>query len=286
MQVVRDGSNLRIYSQPSVAAHYAALDHLTACERSLFDTYLRSGMEILDIGVGGGRTTPYLSHVASRYVGLDYSEEMIRTCREKFPQREFRVADAADLSTFANGSFDALVIAFNGLDYVMPQERRKQCLRECQRVLRPGGVLIFSSHNPRAILVRPAWSRDRLRAFAARLLGGRQEWSRPVAALLTPAKAMHSLVRALSDTVVRTVHRVAMPAFWQGEGHALDSAHGGLMTHYWIPSRAIAEVRRFGFEVVTFVGDDFPRTSYMFVTDWYYYVFSKSKLSTSTRLCV
>ena len=77
-----------------------------------------------------------------------------------------------------------------------------------------------------------------------------------------------------------------MPAFWQGEGHALDSAHGGLMTHYWIPSRAIAEVRRFGFEVVTFVGDDFPRTSYMFVTDWYYYVFSKSELSTSTRLCV
>ena len=76
MQVVRDGSNLRIYSQPSVAAHYAALDHLTACERSLFDTYLRSGMDILDIGVGGGRTTPYLSHVASRYVGLDYSEEM------------------------------------------------------------------------------------------------------------------------------------------------------------------------------------------------------------------
>ncbi len=285
MQVVRDGANLRIYNEPSVAAHYAALDHLTACERSLFDRYLQSGMKILDIGVGGGRTTPYLSSVASHYVGLDYSEEMIRICRSKFPQLEFCVADAADLSAFGDCSFDALVIAFNGLDYVIPRERREQCLRECYRVLRPGGVFIFSSHNPRAIVVRPAWSRERLRAFAAQLLGGRTQWVGPLAAVLTPAKAVHSLVRAASDTVVRTVHRIAMPAFWHGEGHALDSVHGGLMTHYWIPSRAIAEVSRFGFEVITFMGDDFPRTSRRFTTDWYYYVFSRTEISMSTKPC-
>jgi ubiquinone/menaquinone biosynthesis C-methylase UbiE len=285
MPVVRDGANLRIYNEPSVAAHYAALHHLTACERSLFDTYLRSGMDILDIGVGGGRTTPYLSGVASHYVGLDYSEEMIRICRCKFPQLEFCVADAADLSAFDDDSFDALVIAFNGLDYVLPAERREQCLRECYRVLRPGGVFIFSSHNPRAIVVRPAWSRERLRAFAAQLLGGQKKWVAPLAAVLTPAKALHSLVRATKDTVVRTAQRVPKMFFWRGEGHALDSAHGGLATHYWTPRRAIAEVSRSGFDVITFMGDDFPRTSHIFATDWYYYVFSKTRSSTSRKPC-
>jgi len=90
-------ANLEVYRNPKVVSHYAGLEYLTACERLLFDTYLTSGMAILDMGVGGGRTTPYLSRKASRYVGVDYSEEMIRLCRDKFPQLEFLVADAADL---------------------------------------------------------------------------------------------------------------------------------------------------------------------------------------------
>src|SRR6202451_1491041 len=95
---------------------------------------------------------------------------MIRRCRNKFPQLEFVVTDASDLSMFSDASFDAIVIAFNGLDYVLPEERRWQCLRECHRLLRAEGVLIFSSHNPRALLVRPDWNRERLRALARRLV--------------------------------------------------------------------------------------------------------------------
>ncbi len=165
-RVETKASNLQAYRDPEVVSHYAALDYLTACERLLFDTYIKPGMAILDIGVGGGRTTPYLSRKAARYVGVDYSEEMVQSCRRKFPELEFLVSDASDLSGFSDASFDAIVIAFNGLDCVSPEERRWQCLRECARVLRAGGVLIFSSHNPRSILVRPAWDRERLRAFA------------------------------------------------------------------------------------------------------------------------
>ena len=77
-QVETKAANLQVYRDPEVVSHYASLDYLTACERLLFDTYLKPGMAILDIGVGGGRTTPYLSQKASRYVGVDYSEEMVR----------------------------------------------------------------------------------------------------------------------------------------------------------------------------------------------------------------
>lgn len=282
---VQDGSNLRVYNQPAVAAHYAALDYLTPCEQFLFEKYIPAGADVLDLGVGGGRTTPYLSAIATRYLGVDYSEEMIRASRDKFSGLEFRVADAADLSWLSDASFSAVVIAFNGLDYVIPEERRKRCLRECSRVLRPGGVLIFSSHNPRAALVRPAWNRQRLRDFATRFTGGRRQWSELLARLLTPLKAAHSFLRAAITSAGRILKRIVTLAFWRGDGYATDSAHGGLMTHYSTPRRVIAEVSGFGFQLVNCTGDDFPRSSHAFVTDWYYYVFSRNEDSAGGNSC-
>jgi cyclopropane fatty-acyl-phospholipid synthase-like methyltransferase len=88
-KVETKAANLQVYRDPEVVSHYAALDYLTPCERLLFERYIKPGMKILDIGVGGGRTTPYLSGKASCYVGVDYSAEMITTCRNKFPRLEF-----------------------------------------------------------------------------------------------------------------------------------------------------------------------------------------------------
>lgn len=113
--------NLRIYSRPEVVARYGALNQLTDCERYLFRTYLNHDMRILDLGVGGGRTTPYLSSLSRNYVGVDYSQEMIRVCRKKFPGKRFIVLDASDLSSFEDSSFDAVVFSFNGLDYLHPR---------------------------------------------------------------------------------------------------------------------------------------------------------------------
>jgi SAM-dependent methyltransferase len=242
-------------------------------------------MAILDVGVGGGRTTPYLSAKASRYVGVDYSEEMVGNCRKKFPGLEFLVSDAADLSAFPDFSFDTVVIAFNGLDYVLPREKRWQCLRECARVLRPDGVLIFSSHNPRAVLVRPGWNREKLRAFARRRFAEGSALFDTVFFALTVAKSVHAFLRAASASSRRVIRRVPTSAFWRGEGHLLDPAHGGLMTHFWVPELVAAELSRFDFRLATVMGDDYPSRSGAFVTDWYYYVFRKLSGSTGEGPC-
>src|SRR3984957_15740588 len=160
--------NLDVYNRPDVAAQYGAQDYLDDCERLLFENYLKPGIALLDLGVGGGRTTPYLSIVASRYVGMDYAEEMIRVCRSKFPQLEFVLGDASDLSRFDDASFDAVIFTFNGIDYLAPDLERQQCLRECHRVLKPGGLFIFSVHNPHSIFIRWSWNHERLRAPADR----------------------------------------------------------------------------------------------------------------------
>jgi ubiquinone/menaquinone biosynthesis C-methylase UbiE len=267
--------NLKIYNTPEVASHYAALNYLSPCERLIFETYLQPGMAILDLGVGGGRTTPLLSQNASRYVGVDYAEEMIRLCRSRYPLEEFVVADASDLSAFSDMSFDAVVIAFNGLDYIFPEEKRARCLRECWRVLRPGGIFIFSSHNPRAFLVRRSWDHERARTYSRKLAGASNVLYSLVLAAITVVKAILSFFQSAFGTLKRIVKRVPRRAFFYGEGYMMDAVHGGLLTHYWIPSKVIAELQKSEFECARVLGDDYPQKSRSYITDWYYYVFSK-----------
>jgi ubiquinone/menaquinone biosynthesis C-methylase UbiE len=279
----QEAANLRVYRDPEVVSLYASLDYLTACERLLFATYLKPGMAILDIGVGGGRTTPYLSQKASRYVGVDYSEEMVRTCRNKFPGLEFMVADASDLSAFHDASFDAIIIAFNGLDYLFPNEKRWQCLRESRRVLRAEGVLVFSSHNPRSIFARPAWDRERLRAFAGKIVSERRAFFGTMLSGLTVVKSIHSFLRASVESARRIGRRAPKSAFWRGEGYWFDPVHGGCMTHCCTTTRVREELAQFNFQQKAVLGDDHPRRSRKLVTDWYYYVFSKAQQSAGER---
>ncbi|HXM23214.1 MAG TPA: class I SAM-dependent methyltransferase [Terriglobales bacterium] len=276
MPVQEEALNLRTYRVPEVASHYAALNYLTPCEQLLFRTYIKPGMAVLDLGVGGGRTTSYLSSVSSLYVGVDYSEAMIHACRKKFPDLDFLRADASDLSAFEDASFDAIVFSFNGLDCVVPDEKRLRCLRACWRVLRPTGVLVFSSHNPRSILVRTDWDRGRLRAFARRLVSHRSAFLPLVVGGLTVAKAIQAFIRAATGSTLKIARRVPSPAFWRGEGDVYDPVDGGLQLHYSIPDRVVAELAEFDFHLVKLMGDDYPRVSRPFLTDWYYYVFSKT----------
>jgi SAM-dependent methyltransferase len=267
--------NLRTYDSPVVAAHYAGLDYLTACERLLFETYIPMGSAILDLGVGGGRTTPYLAMRASRYVGVDYAASMVRTCQAKFPALQFMVADAADLSAFPEASFDAVVFAFNGIDYVLPDQSRRSCFAHIRRVLKAGGVLIFSSHNPRAVLVRPQWNRERLQRMAHRLSAGSRVFPGLLLTVLTSARAFLAFIQASMATLTRAFKRFLSRVFWRGEGSLVDSAHGGLLTHYSTPKRVIEELTALRFQPERILGDDHPQPSHLYATDWYYYVFVK-----------
>ncbi|MFZ1010443.1 MAG: class I SAM-dependent methyltransferase, partial [Candidatus Sulfotelmatobacter sp.] len=269
--------NIHRYNSPEVASHYAALDYLTPCERLLFDEYLKPGADILDLGVGGGRLTPHLSSIAGRYVGADYAAEMVAACRKKFPQLEFAVANAADLSCFASASFDAVVMAFNAFDYVLPDEARVCALREIRRVLRFGGVFIFSSHNPRAILVRVSWNRQRVRNLAERIAQRTPILGSPLFGALAAARAVLAALHSTAQSVGLAGRRLPTKLFWQGEGYWMDSVHGGLNTRYAVPAKVVAELQKFGFALLRVLGDDYPMISSQWVTGWYYYVFRNNR---------
>jgi SAM-dependent methyltransferase len=263
------------YEAPEVAAHYAMLDYLTPCERALFETYIPASSAILDLGVGGGRTTPYLSKRAAVYVGVDYAPAMVNACQAKFPGLEFRVADAANLSIFPDASFDVVVFAFNGIDYVLPQQSRQSCLAHVHRVLKANGVFIFSSHNARAVLFPPRWNRMRVRQTARRFSANSKILYRLWFVLLTAARSVLAFTRAAGATLLRVLKRIPSAAFWRGEGSLVDPAHAGLLTHYCVPSRVVAEMDGLHFRPERILGDDYPEASHPYTTDWYYYVFAK-----------
>jgi ubiquinone/menaquinone biosynthesis C-methylase UbiE len=254
------------YNSPSIAAGYARQEYITPCEQLLFSTYIEPGVAILDIGVGGGRTSPYLAKSASRYVGIDYAPEMVRLCRRKYPQWEYCEGSAIDLSCFQDKSFDVIVMSYNVLDDLVPDASRWRCLQECHRVLGNNGLLIFSSHNPRALITRPESSKSRQRNPAhltERIL-------MLLRLLVDNAAIYFTLVRSTLHRVIR--YGLRSP-FWRGEGYMPDEEK--LMTHFWTPKNAIAELSRYGFQFVALQGDDYPKRSYQLITDWYYYIFKK-----------
>lgn len=130
------------------ARSYRHASELFQAERTIFDMLKNVVAEAntLDIGIGTGRTTGHLARRCATYVGIDYSPEMIDRARTRFPDVHLHVMDARDLSAFADGRFDMVVFSYNGIDYVDHGDRLT-ILAEIHRVLRPGGVFVFSAHR-------------------------------------------------------------------------------------------------------------------------------------------
>lgn len=261
--------NYRYYNTPSVVADYEQGPHLLPVEEFLFNSYIKPGDAILDIAVGAGRTSRYLATIASRYVGIDYAPEMLKVCRNNYPQLDFREMSATNLSSFQDKTFNSVVISLNALDELLTNEDRRRCLLECWRVLHANGVLIFSSRTPHAILARrtPGMiKRYRLDHIPA-----------PSGTIsFHIGRIRNSIVTPLVLTKLsleKMYLYVGKPAFWKGEGYMLDNT--GLLRHYATPRKVIAEMSQYGWQLLATQGGDYPRKTNPLATYFHYYAFSK-----------
>lgn len=149
-QQLDENPNRGVYDSEAAVERYTEEVHPTGlfdAEADVFDEYfVETGARVLDVGCGTGRTTKPLADRGFDVVGVDRSEQMVATAREHYPDIEFRVDDATDLS-IPDATFDYVFFSYNGIDCVYPRSERVRVLREIHRVLRPGGVFAFSSHN-------------------------------------------------------------------------------------------------------------------------------------------
>lgn len=141
--------NRTVYSSRGVYRLYTSRA-LTAAERACLAKYDEQicGRDVLDVGVGTGRTARYLASRARRYEAIDYSPVMIAYLRRKMPDLRVHQLDVSNMQLLGNASFD-FVFAPNNVIDVLSHERRMRAFGELSRVLRPGGVLAFSCHNLR-----------------------------------------------------------------------------------------------------------------------------------------
>jgi SAM-dependent methyltransferase len=104
------------------------------------------GGRVLELGCGGGRITGHLMPLAAKVHGIDIAADMVDYCRRTYLGATFGEGDLRDLSALETASWDAIFAGFNVID-VLTDTERAHFLDEVHRLLTPGGLFIFSSHN-------------------------------------------------------------------------------------------------------------------------------------------
>ncbi|OBF92341.1 SAM-dependent methyltransferase [Mycobacterium sp. 852002-51152_SCH6134967] len=98
--------------------------------------------DVLEAGCGEGYGANLIAEVARRVIGLDYDETAVAHVRARYPRVDMRQGNLAELP-LADGSVD-VVVNFQVIEHLWDQG---QFVRECLRVLRPGGSLLMSTPN-------------------------------------------------------------------------------------------------------------------------------------------
>ena len=173
----RESAILRLvrmaYESPGIVYRYASVG-LWPSEESLVLDFLPDDARVLDLGCGAGRTTVALAEIGLPAFGIDISELMIEVARAQAEQAgveeltEFAVMDARQLEQIPDGSFDAALYSYNGLELVPGFAGKRRVLAEVHRVLRPGGRFVLCTHS---LFALNRYATTRLLAFVRFLLG-------------------------------------------------------------------------------------------------------------------
>lgn len=138
----------------AVSAHYAFLapiyDRIWAryleatLSRTITMMALQGTESILDVGCGTGELERRIVHIHPQQsiIGLDLTQAMLARARAKlsaYPQLQFIEGDSQQLP-FPDASFE-IVVSCSALHYMRDPQR---VIRECARVLRPGGRVIIT----------------------------------------------------------------------------------------------------------------------------------------------
>lgn len=142
-----NGTWEELSSRPVDCVSYTLVTRRRAVEE-LLTPHVWSGTRAVDVGCGTGELVPFYVRAGARYVGIDFSSEMIKRARAKFaPDVSKGRADfiEGDSEVLPVGDEEADVVSSVAVIEYLPRPGRS--LDEIARVLRPGGVAVISVPN-------------------------------------------------------------------------------------------------------------------------------------------
>jgi SAM-dependent methyltransferase len=120
--------------------------------RMIADTFARHGQpieevgDLLDFGCGCGRVVRHWRALSATSVhGTDFNARLISWCTKNLTFADFSKNELAPPLRLAEDRFDA-AYAFSVFTH-LPEELTLEWLAELSRVLRPGGLLVVSTHG-------------------------------------------------------------------------------------------------------------------------------------------
>jgi SAM-dependent methyltransferase len=135
-----------VWKRPSLAGAYDTRT-LKPVETVLLLRYKEElGGSAFELGCGAGRITGYLDLLADDLHAIDVSPAMIERASQSYPDISFRTGNIAHERTWAGSSWDSVIALNNVLDY-LDFEDRLATLSYAARSLKPGKLLLMSSHN-------------------------------------------------------------------------------------------------------------------------------------------
>jgi len=156
--------NKKLYESDEVVAKYSSnstrLRSLNNAEKNFIDKFDIKNKKVLVIGSGAGRVPVNLLLFGNVVVGVDRSKKLVEFARSTFPNEKFKdltfvEADAENMDSVPDESFDVVYFAMNTIDYIDSIEHRQRVLIEAKKKIKIGGILAFSSHNSKAYFLSP-----------------------------------------------------------------------------------------------------------------------------------
>jgi SAM-dependent methyltransferase len=225
MSAFQASANLSTYAIPRVVRNYVNSIELFPAERRLMGQYKSQFRgDVLDIAIGGGRTTRALLPHSKSYIGIDYAAGMVEAAKAEFPQADLRCLDMRQVpAALSRERFDAILISFNGIDYISWEERNT-LLGSLHGMLHPGGALVFSTHD---LAAAETESRFRIRSDLQ---------LRPGLLVRQPSEFVRRLIKMPVWCALALRNRRRMRkqvAFFDGYAYLNDSGENfGLLTTY------------------------------------------------------
>ena len=121
----------------------AASSIVTALEKN--GVRLESLGRVLDFGCGCGRVVRHWSGLNAEVYGCDYNPRPVNWCRRKLPFARFATNGLHPPLPYTSGQFD-LVYALSVFTH-LPEPLAFAWMREMERVLKPDGLLLMTTHG-------------------------------------------------------------------------------------------------------------------------------------------